>query len=66
MKFEGLTSLTHKPDLMFIVDPGYNKTAVLEAKKSKIPIIAILDNDDDPTLIDYPIPANDSSSSSIS
>jgi len=66
IKFEGLTSLTRKPDLIFIVDPGYNKTAVLEAKKSKIPIIAILDNDDDPTLIDYPIPANDSSLSSIS
>ena len=66
IKFSGLAKLTRKPDLVFIVDPGFNKTAVLEAIRSKIPVIAILDNDDNPTLINYPIPANDSSTSSIS
>ncbi len=66
IKFGGLSKLTRKPDLIFIVDAGYNKTAVLEARRSKIPVIAILDNDDNPTLINYPIPANDSSISSIS
>ncbi len=64
-KFEGLVNLSRKPDLLFIVDPQYNKTAVNEAIQSKIPIIAILDNDDDPTPIHYPIPANDSSISSV-
>lgn len=66
IKFGGLARLTRKPDLVFVVDPGFNKTAVLEAKRSKIPVIAILDNDDNPTLVNYAIPANDSSISSIS
>jgi len=65
IKFGGLARLTRKPDLVFVVDPAFNKTAVLEAKRSKIPVIAILDNDDNPTTINYPIPANDSSVSSI-
>jgi len=65
-KFGGLTVMHKKPDLVFIVDPNYHKTAVLEANSSDIDIIAVLDNDDNPTNIDCPIPANDSSVSSIS
>lgn len=64
-KFKGLRVMESLPSAIFIVDPGLHKTAVEEARKVKIPVIAILDNDDDPTLIDYPIPANDSASSSI-
>lgn len=59
LKFEGLVNLTILPDALFVVDPKENQTAILEAKKINIPIIAILDNDDNIDLIDYPIIAND-------
>lgn len=65
-KFGGLTVMHKKPELVFIIDPNYHKTAVLEANLSDIDVIAVLDNDDNPTNIDCPIPANDSSVSSIS
>jgi len=65
-KFGGLVGMHKKPELVFIIDPRYHKTAVLEANSSKIDVIAVLDNDDNPTTITCPIPANDSSVSSIS
>ncbi|MGB9681138.1 MAG: 30S ribosomal protein S2 [Minisyncoccia bacterium] len=64
-KFKGLKGMESLPDAILIVDPGLHKIVVTEARKLKIPIVAILDNDDDPTIIDYPIPANDSAPSSI-
>jgi small subunit ribosomal protein S2 len=65
-KFGGLVSMHKKPELVFVIDPRYHKTAVLEANSSNIDLIAVLDNDDNPTAITCPIPANDSSVSSIS
>ncbi len=65
-KFGGLSCMNKKPELVFVIDPRYHKTAVLEANSSNIPVIAVLDNDDNPTKITCPIPANDSSVSSIS
>jgi len=64
-KFQGLKIMENLPNALLIVDPKLHETAVIEAKKAKIPVVAILDNDDDPSLIDYPIPSNDSASSSI-
>lgn len=64
-RFGGLATLTKKPEVLFVIDPKYHQTAVTEANKSKIPVVAILDNDDNPTKIDYPIPSNDSSVSAI-
>ncbi len=64
-KFKGLKGMENLPDAILIVDPGMHRIAVEEARKVNIPIVAILDNDDDPTLIDYPIPANDSAPSSL-
>jgi small subunit ribosomal protein S2 len=49
------------PDALFIVDTVHEKIAVAEARKLDIPIIAILDTNADPSVIDYPIPANDDS-----
>ncbi len=65
--FSGLENLSRKPDVVLIIDPSIkeHKTAVREAKKCGIPLIAVLDSDDDPTLIDYPIPANDHAKISI-
>ncbi len=64
-KFEGLVNLTRLPDALFVIDPSENEAAILEAKKMNIPVIAILDNDDNLDLIDVPIIANDHSSFSI-
>jgi len=64
-KFQGIRNMTRLPDILFIIDPGVHSTALREARRLKIPIISILDTDDDPTLVDYPIPANDSAKSSI-
>ena len=47
------------PDAVFIVDPKKERIAVLEARKLKIPIIAVIDTNCDPDEIDYPIPGND-------
>ena len=65
--FTGLENLTKLPDVIFIIDPSLkgHTTAVREARRMKIPIVAILDSDDDPTLITYPIPANDHAKISI-
>lgn len=47
------------PDALFIIDPKKEENAVKEARKLNIPIIATVDTNCDPDLIDYPIPAND-------
>jgi len=57
--------LTRLPDALFIADVKTDNLAVREAKKMKIPVIAICDTNVDPSLIDYVIPANDDASSSI-
>ncbi|MDR0985132.1 MAG: 30S ribosomal protein S2 [Endomicrobium sp.] len=56
---EGLKEMTELPSLIFIIDPHEEHTAVLEARKLKIPIIAICDTNCNPDLIDYPVPGND-------
>ena len=55
----GILEMKNIPDLMFIIDTNYEKLAIKEAIKLKIPIIAILDTNSDPSDIDYPIPGND-------
>ena len=51
---------------LFVVDINKEKIAVAEARKLNIPIFAMVDTNTDPTLIDFPIPANDDASKSIS
>jgi len=55
----GIRQMKSKPGAMFIVDVKYDKTALAEAKKLHIPVIAITDSNIDATKIDYPIPGND-------
>ncbi|HVN72351.1 MAG TPA: 30S ribosomal protein S2, partial [Desulfomonilia bacterium] len=55
----GIKDLNGLPDILYIVDPSREYIAVREAKKLKIPIVAIVDTNCDPTLIDYVIPGND-------
>ena len=47
------------PDALFVIDPRRETIAVLEAHKLNIPVIAIVDTNCDPDVIDYPIPGND-------
>ena len=55
----GISEMKGVPDLIFIIDTNYEMLAIKEAIKLKIPIIAVLDTNSDPTGIDYPIPGND-------
>lgn len=55
----GIKEMSRLPDLVFIVDIVREYIAVQEARKLEIPIVAILDSNCDPYLVDYPIPGND-------
>ena len=55
----GIKKMDKLPQALFIVDPKKERIAVLEAKKLKIPTIAIVDTNCDPDEIDYVIPGND-------
>ena len=61
----GIAEMKKTPDLIFIIDTNLESLAVAEAKKLRIPIIAILDTNSDPTGIDYPVPGNDDARRSI-
>ena len=63
--FEGLLDLKSLPGALFIIDTNNESIAVTEANRMKIPVIALVDSNSDPTLIDYPIPGNDDSTKSI-
>lgn len=63
--FVGLVNMDKKPDLIFVVDIKEHDIAVKEANMSNIPVVAIVDSNDNPTNIDHPIIANDHSRSSI-
>ena len=53
------------PDAIFIIDVGYHKIAVLEAKKLGIPLIGVVDSNHSPEGIDFVIPGNDDSSKAV-
>src|SRR3546814_3022342 len=47
------------PDALFVIDIGHEDIAIKEAKKLGIPVVAVVDTNYDPALVDYPIPGND-------
>jgi small subunit ribosomal protein S2 len=59
MRLSGLRKMKRVPDYVFIVDVCREYTAVHEANKLNIPVIALVDTNCDPTGIDYVIPSND-------
>ncbi len=63
--FGGIRSMKQIPSAIFAVDSGHEATAVIEARKMEIPVIAIVDTNCDPDLVDYVIPANDDAIKSI-
>lgn len=65
LKFEGIKNLERLPDAIFVVDMKKDKLAVKEAREKGVKVIAISDTNCDPTLADFPIPANDDAISSV-
>ncbi|MDK2124615.1 30S ribosomal protein S2 [Parachitinimonas caeni] len=61
----GIKDMGGLPDALFVVDVGYQKGAIVEAKKLGIPVIGIVDTNNSPEGIDYVIPGNDDSSRAI-
>ena len=61
----GIKDMTALPDAVFVIDVGYHKIAVTEAKKLGIPIVAVVDTNHNPDPIAYVIPGNDDSSRAI-
>ncbi len=55
----GIKNMRGIPDAMFVVDTGHEDIAVAEARKLGIPVIGVVDTNNDPDLVDYVIPGND-------
>jgi len=61
----GIQDMNALPDAMFVIDVGYHKIAVAEAKKLGIPVIGVVDTNHSPDGIDYVIPGNDDSAKAV-
>ncbi len=57
----GIKDMRKPPDAVVIVDGQYEATAIKEATSMNIPVVALIDSNTDPTIVDFPIPANDDS-----
>lgn len=65
MKFGGIKNLEKLPDAIFVLDMKKDDLAVKEARAKGVKVVGIADTNTDPTLADYPIPANDDAISSV-
>ena len=63
--FEGIRSMDKLPAVMFVVDIKREHNAVAEARRLKIPVVAIVDTNCDPDLVDYPVAGNDDAIRSV-
>jgi len=61
----GIQDMSTLPDAIFVIDVGYHKIAIAEAKKLGIPLIGVVDSNHSPEGIDYIIPGNDDSSKAV-
>ena len=61
----GIQDMNALPDAIFVIDVGYHKIAISEAKKLGIPLIGVVDSNHSPEGIDYVIPGNDDSSKAV-
>ncbi|MBI5754545.1 30S ribosomal protein S2 [Candidatus Peregrinibacteria bacterium] len=61
----GVQNMNSRPDVVFVVDALRDKIVVKEARRMRIPVVAIVDTNADPTLVDYPIPGNDDAIKSL-
>lgn len=63
--FEGLLNLQGIPGAIFLIDSHNEEIAVAEANRLKIPVVALVDSNSDPSILSHPIPGNDDSTKSI-
>jgi small subunit ribosomal protein S2 len=61
----GIQDMNALPDAMFVIDVGFHKIAVAEAKKLGIPVIGVVDTNHSPEGVDYVIPGNDDSAKAV-
>ena len=61
----GIQDMTALPDAIFVIDVGFHKIAVAEAKKLGIPLVGVVDSNHSPEGIDYVIPGNDDSAKAV-
>lgn len=61
----GVESLGRLPQALFVIDVKHEKTAVREAKRMKIPLVALVDTNSNPSDVDYVIPGNDDATKSV-
>src|SRR5574337_198336 len=61
----GIQDMNALPDALFVIDVGYHKIAVSEAKKLGIPVVGVVDTNHSPEGIDYVIPGNDDSAKAV-
>jgi small subunit ribosomal protein S2 len=63
--YGGISSLKKAPEVLFVIDPKREKTAIREAKRSDVPVISVIDTNANPTDVDYLIPGNDDAIKSV-
>jgi small subunit ribosomal protein S2 len=61
----GISGMGGVPDLMFVIDTNKEAIAIQEAKKLGIPVVAVIDSNCDPDVVDFPIPGNDDAARAI-
>jgi small subunit ribosomal protein S2 len=64
-RYGGIKNMTEQPVAVIVTDAIQDKNAIKEAKTLNIPVFAICDSNVDPTIVDYPIPANDDAIKSV-
>ncbi|MBS3786357.1 MAG: 30S ribosomal protein S2, partial [Gammaproteobacteria bacterium] len=63
--FGGIVDMEALPDALFVIDVGYERIAIQEARKLGIPVVAVVDTNNSPREIDYVIPGNDDATRAI-
>jgi small subunit ribosomal protein S2 len=61
----GIRDMGGTPDLMFVIDTNKEAIAIQEAKRLGIPVVAVIDSNCDPDVVDFPIPGNDDASRAL-
>lgn len=63
--FAGLEAMSSRPEVLIVIDPVFHKTAIAEARRLGIPVVALANSDADPDKIDHPVLGNTKARSSI-
>lgn len=63
--FGGITALTKAPDVLFVIDTKKESSAVKEASRKGVTIVAVVDSNSDPDMVDYVIPMNDDAAKAV-